>query len=100
MMKALIKRPKEKPEWIEIENELEALQKAVGGYIQAVTFNGFVVICDEEGWLKGQTPNCNINGVPFVGTILIVGDGGDEFTDLPEIVAYLMEVRDDGHNRH
>lgn len=32
-MKAIIKKPGEKPRVIEIENELSALQEAVDGYI-------------------------------------------------------------------
>lgn len=83
-MKVLKKEPGKKPEWVEIDNTLEALQKAVGGYIQAVPYYNYVVICDEEGRLKGKAYNQAIGGVTFVGTILIVGDDGEDFTDLPE----------------
>lgn len=83
----------------QIKNELEALQAEVGGYIETVTFNWvlerprfvvsvlertrFVVICDEEGRLKGYEPNCRIGGVDFCGPIIICGVDGDEFTDVP-----------------
>ena len=39
---------------IEIENTLEALQREVGGYIEVVNLgDNYVLICDEEGKLKG-----------------------------------------------
>lgn len=74
----------------QIKNELEALQAYVGGYIETVTFDSplrrgrLVVICDEEGRLKGCAPNCRIGGVDFCGPIIICGVDGDEFADFPE----------------
>lgn len=85
-MNVLRKEPGKKPEMVNIENKLEALQEAVGGYIETVTFSEFIVICDEEGRLKGKEYNCDIKDVSFVGTILIVGDDGDDFTDLSDYV--------------
>lgn len=82
-MKALIKRPGEDYEEIDIENDLKSLQEAVGGYIQAVPVDEYTaVICDEEGRLKGLPDNCMFRGISFVGTILIVGTDGEEFTDV------------------
>ena len=87
-MKALQKKVGHKPEIVEIPNTLEALQEAVGGYIQAVTDHTaagvFAVICDEEGRLKGYERNCEINGVDYVGNIIIVGVDGEEFTDIQD----------------
>lgn len=42
------------------------------------------ILCDEEGRLKGKPYNTTVCGVPFVGTILIVGTSGEEFADLTE----------------
>ena len=42
-----------------------------------------VVICDDEGRLKGKPWCCNISGVDFVGTVILCGVAGEEFTDLP-----------------
>lgn len=71
--------------WTAIENTLEAFQEAVGGYIETITiFEGIVLVCDEEGTLKGLTPSCNVLGVEIVGDWLLVGAEEDEFTDLPE----------------
>ena len=89
----LRKAPGKAPERIEIENTLEALQWEVGGYIEAVTLpgKGAVVICDEEGRLKGKPANCRVCGILFVGTILIAGVDGEEFTDVPDGVDTLIQ---------
>lgn len=84
-MKAIIKKPFEKPKVIEIENELSALQEAVGGYIQVVPVTDKVcVICNEEGKLLGLPHNIVLCGDILVGTILIVGVAGEEFCDLSD----------------
>ena len=85
-IRAIRQEPGCAPEIIGIENELEALQKAVGGYIQAVPMGigKVAVICDEEGRLKRKPFNCRVGRhVDFVGTILAVGVDEDEFTDIP-----------------
>lgn len=85
-MIAIRKRPGEWAEIVEIENELSALQKEVGGYLESVTFaEDAAILCDEEGRLKGYEYNCNICGVDFVGTILVVGVDGEEFCDLKDV---------------
>ena len=70
--------------WVAIENTLEGLQKEVDGYIETITiFDGIVLICDEEGLLKGKAPSCNVLGCEIVGDWLLVGaDSEGEFTDL------------------
>ncbi len=94
-IRAIIKRPDEQYGHVtNISNTLENLQRTVGGYIETVTFRGprtdsppFVVICDEEGRLKGKALNCAIGDArcasSFVGDIVVVGIDGDEFTDCP-----------------
>ena len=84
-IKAIVKRPDEEyghMTWI--SNTLENLQKTVEGYIETVTIaSNCVIICNEEGRLKGLPHNCTICGVDFVGTIIICGIDGDEFDDFP-----------------
>lgn len=81
---ALTKRPGCPPRHVWVSNSLEALQKAVGGHIEVVRLaTNLVVICDEEGRLKGREYNCSICGMDFVGDIVIVGTDGEEFADLP-----------------
>lgn len=66
-----------------LDNTLEAFQKAVGGFIEAVTIaTDLVIICNEEGRLMELPHNVCIDGVNFCGTILAVGTKGDEFSSL------------------
>ena len=82
-MKAVIKRPGTSPQLIEVQNDLAHLQYMVGGYIECINVeHRDVVICNEEGRLWGLTGNCIIDQIPFVGTILIVGADGEDFTDV------------------
>lgn len=74
-------------EEIEIENTLEALQKAVGGYIESLTLipGKAVMIVNEEGVILNLTLNpaaSALAGVRIVGPALIVGVSEDDFCDL------------------
>ena len=83
-IRVVLKRPDSKPYVTYISNSLKNLQNTVDGYIEAVTVSEDVVIlCNEEGRLKGLDFNCTVAGVGFVGTIIFVGYKGEEFTDLP-----------------
>lgn len=83
-MKAIRKKPGCAPELIDIDNTLKALQAEVDGCIETVTIaSDAVVICNEEGRLRGMSYNCRFLGVDFVGTVLIVGTKGEEFCDVP-----------------
>lgn len=84
-MRVMRKRPGEDWEPIEVENELKPLQQEVGGHLESFTFaEDACVLCDEEGRLKGKPYNTTVCGVPFVGTVLIVGVAGEDFADLTE----------------
>lgn len=83
-IKAITKRPGMRPVSTWITPTLENLQKLVDGYIETVTLaSDLVIICDEEGRLKGKEYNCTVSGVSFVGDIILVGRKGEEFADLP-----------------
>lgn len=85
------KAPGRLPEMVEMENTLEALQQAVGGYIETVTFSpDAAVVCNEEGRLRGMAPNCSFLGISFVGPILVVGVDGDEMCSLDDGDAALI----------
>ena len=82
-----------KEEVKEIPNTLEALQKAVGGYITQVghpELQGIGIICDEEGLLKGKDQNIWMENIGFggqwlVGTIVFVALGEDgEYANLTD----------------
>lgn len=84
-IKVIVKRPDEAGHVTWMSNTLEAFQKAVGGYIEAVSLiPGVVIICDEEGRLKGSAPNCRIDGMDFVGNIVVAGVNDEEFDSIPE----------------
>ena len=70
---------------IEIDNTLEALQKAVGGYIETVSiFTDVTLICNEEGRLTGLPYNMDFAGIRFVGPVLVVGRSEDDFRSLTD----------------
>ena len=69
----------------EIENTLEAEQKAVGGYIEVLPLdNEKLLICNEEGKLNGMQGNRRIGNDVIAGPFFIVGEGGDEFRSLTD----------------
>lgn len=95
-MKAIYKKPGEPAQVVDIENDLKALQAAVGGYLESCTFaTDACVLCDEEGRWKGYPHNTVVCGMEFVGPILIVGVAGEDFADLvdPERVLELLWPR-------
>lgn len=89
-MRVLIKEPGGVWEVAEVENTLDALQKAVGGYIETLPIvatdsnEKAVMVMDEEGRLKGKEHNITICGVNIVGTVFLCGQDGDDFTDVPD----------------
>ena len=84
-MKILKIEPDKGPITINVENTLACLQGQVGGYIETVRFSpSVVIICDEEGKLKGKPYNFRLNGDDIVGVVLVAGVRGEEFCDLGE----------------
>ena len=77
--------PVDRPPYVtNISNTLENMQRTVGGYIETVTLdNSSVIICNEEGRLKGLPDNPSLPG--YVGDCFICGYEGDVFTDIQEI---------------
>lgn len=81
----IIKKPGLPPHFATVRNELPYLQAVVGGYIEMVKVTtDCVIICNEEGRLMNLPRNCELCGVDFVGTVLICGVDGEEFTDVPD----------------
>ena len=80
----ITKRPGCPARHVWMSNSLAAFQKAVGGYIEAVTLApDAALICNEEGRLLGLERNCKICGVDFCGPIVLVGVHKDAFADWP-----------------
>lgn len=66
-----------------VKNELKALQEAVGGYIETLTFaEGAVLICNREGKLLELEPNTHFYTIN--GDFLLISRNGEEFGDLTE----------------
>lgn len=93
-LKVVMVEPHKEPYVTEIADELSALQKAVGGYIEIVyNGDGTVIVCNEEGKLQGLEGNRRIHdGTSIIaGTFFVVGDGGENFRSLTnsETVKYM-----------
>lgn len=84
-VKCIIKRPDEKYGHVtNISVTLENLQKTVEGYIETIpAINGAVIICNEEGKLKGLEPNMWYFHDMLRGTIIVIGTEGEDFADVP-----------------
>ncbi len=83
-IKVLVKVPTLRPHFATIKNELAYFQALVGGYIEVFPITtDCVIICNEEGRLMNLSHNCNICGEDFVGTIILCGVDGEEFSDFP-----------------
>ena len=86
--------PGQHPQQVEIDNDLKALQQAVGGSIDAVHpfADPVAIICHDEGKLMGLPLNRALrdeNGQMYdavAGTFLVVGLGEEDFVSLsPEL---------------
>lgn len=87
-IRAIIKRPDEEFGHVtNISSSLRNLQNTVDGYIEAVDmwtpWGHAVIICNEEGLIKGLEPNCYLRGNFYVGTIIALGADEEDFTDCP-----------------
>lgn len=94
-MKILKVEPEKVPEIIDMDGTLEALQAAVGGYIEAVyPFDDPVaIVCNDDGKFNGMAPNRSIYDEDgeildiIAGTFLVVGLSDDNFAALSDEMA-------------
>ena len=94
-IRCIIKRPDEQYGHVtNISTTLKNMQNIVGGPIEQVTIMretkdhpGAVVICNEEGKIKGLAPSFRIGyGQVYdiiVGEAIVIGIQGEELVDLP-----------------
>ena len=67
-----------------IANTLGAMQATVGGYIETARISkDTVVVCNEEGLIRGLPYNCRVMGTDFMGDIFVAGTKGEDFVDVP-----------------
>ena len=85
-IKVIMVDPMKEPYPAEVENTLEGLQKAVGGYIETVYLEDDVVlVCNEEGKLIGLPGNRSLGNDIIAGTFFVVGSNDEgEFVSLTE----------------
>lgn len=72
MIKVLVKEPGKPAFFKEIESELEPAKTVVGGWIEVATISynpSILMICNEEGKLKGLEHNFKLRGDSIVGTV-------------------------------
>lgn len=94
-MNVLMVEPGKAPYETEIEDGLSGMQKAVGGYIQAVYpyDEPVALICNEEGKLEGLPLNRALRDDDgdiydiVAGNFFIAGLGDEDFTDLSHELA-------------
>lgn len=87
-MKIVTVEPNKAPYIKEIAGTLKSMQEVVGGYIECVPFgtmHDVVIICNEEGKLKGLEPNFLYGGWDMIcGTVFICGTSGEDFVGLTD----------------
>ena len=85
-MKVLYKRPGFPPVTREVENELEDLQRLVGGYIEAVRLDDIIILVNEEGKNLGLPPNFYVEAIDdmIVGPAVFVRENKEEFASMSE----------------
>lgn len=86
-LKVLYYRVGKDPELVSIPNELEAMQKLVGGPIEQLHLFGYVVlICNEEGKLNDMPSNRRVGDDVIVGDFFITGiDIKAGYISLPDV---------------
>jgi hypothetical protein len=87
-------KPGKKPEAIEIENNLAAMQHIVGGFIQLVVVGEFDLFVNEEGHLLDLAYNRDVMGLPIVGPLFIskADDEGETIGLTPEEVQEALRL--------
>ena len=85
-IKVLIVEPDQHPRIETIKNEYETMNKIVGGLIEEIHLDDYtVLICNEEGKLRGLQPNRQVGQDVIVGTFFIASDQGmEELVSLQE----------------
>ena len=85
--------PGHRPRKIAVPHALEAWQRIVGGYIQAIYpyEDPVAIVCNEEGKLMGMEPNRAVRDPDtheiidiICGTFFICGLSGEDFCSLTE----------------
>lgn len=77
----IVKHPRQRAYWTVVKNDLSSLQKLVGGHLEVIRLPKCLMLVDEEGKLNGKMVNMVFGVEAIVGTIVFIGEDGEEFTD-------------------
>lgn len=85
-MRVLMVEPGKKPYAADINNDLEAMQRAVEGLIEPIDLDeGITMVCNEEGKLLGLEGNRRVGRDIICGTFFICGSNEEgEFISLTD----------------
>lgn len=99
-MKAILRKPRRNAQVVDVENTLDGIRSAIGGYFEALVFSeehNIIMICDEEGKRKGLDYNFSAFGKngdtnDMVGNVLFVSSKDEDFRELDDDqIKYLIE---------
>lgn len=69
----------------EVLNDLDHLQKAVGGLIEPIYLeDGAILVCNDEAKLRGMAGNRRIGASVIAGPFFLCGESGDDFCSLTD----------------
>ena len=91
-------RVEQPPEIIDLENDLPALQKFVGGYLEPIVLGvgpdfKILLLCNEDGRRLKLPPNRRIGSTTIVGDFFVCRQQGAEFVSIKEAdIAYLAAL--------
>ena len=85
LLKIVYFEPNRPPFISEVGNDLKSLQRAVEGHMETVYMgDNTVLICNEEGKVKGMDCNRRVGDDVIVGPFFIVGEDGEDFRSLTD----------------
>jgi len=90
-MKVIVKAPGQDPEEQDIGNDVESIQKVVGGYFEAYRLGSLWLMCNEDGKRLGLPVNLVSPHLgPIVGTVMVskADDEGENIDLMPEDAEY------------
>lgn len=87
-MQVMVYEPHKPAELRDIPNTLEACQKVVEGPIQTVRLTTeLLIVCNEEGWIRGMQPN----RLGLVGPFFVCTTAGEDFDGLCESQIHFLQ---------
>ncbi len=92
LLRIVYVEPHKEPFVAEVQDDLKMLQKAVGGYIEAIyPEKGIIFVGNEEAKLEGLDGNRHYGDCILAGPFFVCGDAGENFRSLTdeEVTTYM-----------